>query len=329
MKAITYQKQQDQFRLDELAVPRLQTDYDVLIKVYAVGLNPVDAKVNLWHAMVEQMDDQFVGGLDVSGEICAVGSKVTGWKVGDRVLYHGNMRRHHGGFAEYALQDARTLVTHPAVDPVQAAATPCAGWTAYRALVDKLNIAERKNLFVAGGAGGVGGFAIQLARYFGIDTIVATASAANHDYLRSLGATHPLDYRQSNLLERVLQVAGPEGMEASLDAVGGANAALAADVLGYEGHMVELVDTINGQAFSDAFGKGLSFHQLSLGSGHVNGEHGRNTIVQAGKAFSSLLEAGQIICPRLQVIELSDIGDALMEMRQQRTVGKVVATISG
>lgn len=92
--------------------------------------------------------------------------------------------------------------------------------------------------------------------------------------------------------------------------------------------MVELVDTINAQTVPDAFLKGLSFHQLSLGSGHVNGDLGRATITRAGIAFSRLLSAGQIQVPRLQVIGLSDIRDALLAMRQQRTVGKIVAEVS-
>lgn len=328
MKAITYQQSLDRFILDERPIPELQTEYDVRVRVRAVGLNPVDAKVNLWHSMVADMDDGFVGGLDVSGEIVAVGARVEDWKVGDPVLYHGNMRRHQGGFAEYAIQDARTLIPHPDVSPVVAAATPCAGWTAYRALVDKLAISRRKSLFIAGGAGGVGGFAIQVAKQLGVETIIATGSAANHEYIRDFGATHALDYRQDNLVAQILQISGPDGVEVSLDAVGGDNARLAASVLGYEGEMVELVDTINAQTVPDAFLKGLSFHQLSLGSGHVNGDLGRATITRAGVAFSRLLSAGQIQVPRLQVIGLSDIGDALLAMRQQRTVGKIVAEVS-
>lgn len=69
MKAITYQREQDTFTVSELPQPNLQSPFDVLVRVHAVALNPVDAKVNFWHGMVPDMNDNFVGGLDVSGKL--------------------------------------------------------------------------------------------------------------------------------------------------------------------------------------------------------------------------------------------------------------------
>ncbi len=326
MKAVTYQKNQDCFSVSQLKLPQLQNPFDVLVKVHAVGLNPVDSKINLWHSMVENMGDDFVGGLDISGEIIAVGEAVQLWKVSDRVLYHGNMRRHCGGFAEYALQDSRTLTLHPNISTEIAAATPCAAWTAYRALHDKLNIKSRKSLFIAGASGGVGSFAVQLAKIYNIQTIITTCSSQNHDYVKGLGATHIIDYRAEDIISRVREITKGQGVEASIDCVGGENDIIAASVLGFEGEMVEIVKEINAQTYPQAFLKGLSFHQLSLGSGHVNGEYGRSTIVKAGRKVSRYLEEGSLTVPQLKIISLEDIGDALMEMRSQRTVGKIVAS---
>ncbi|WP_282066333.1 zinc-binding dehydrogenase [Vibrio rotiferianus] len=328
MKAITYQKDQDTFTYTDIDTPALACGLDVLVKVHAVGLNPVDAKVSLWHEMVDGMDDTFVGGLDVSGEIVAIGDKVSGWQVGDRVLYHGNMRRMSGGFAEYAIQDSRTLVAHPDVAPEVAAASPCAGWTAYRALVDKLNISTRKSIFIAGGSGGVGSFAIQLARFFGVEIIITTSSAANHEFVRSLGATHVIDYKQEDVREQIMAITEGSGVEVSLDCVGGDNDILCASVLGFEGEMVELVRTTRATEYPGAFLQGLTFHQLSLGSGHVNGARGLQSIVEAGTSFSALLEAGNIKVGNLKVIALEAAGEALLSIRQQRTVGKVVVKIN-
>ncbi|MTI19387.1 dehydrogenase [Rhodobacteraceae bacterium RKSG542] len=328
MKAITYQQATDTFRFSEIDVPKLESEFDVLVKVIAVGLNPVDTKVNLWKGMVADMDDTFVGGLDVSGQIVEVGAAVTAWKVGDTVLYHGNMRRKYGGFAEYAVHDSRSLIAHPKVLPEIAAATPCAGWTAYRALVARLDIMERKSLFVAGGSGGVGGFALQLAKLFGMKTIIASSSAANHDYVESLGASHVIDYRDEDVVSRVFEITEERGVDVSLDCVGGENQVICASVLRYEGQMVELVDTCDLNKYPQAFLRGIGVHQLSLGSGHVNGAYGRTTIVNAGKAVSRLLEEGRIHVPRLEVITLEEIGDALMNMRSQRTVGKIVAQVA-
>lgn len=327
MKAMTYQRKQDTFSIAEVETPTIISQQDVLVRVYAVALNPVDAKVHLWHSMVPGMDDDFVGGLDVSGEIVAVGSAVEGWSIGDRVLYHGNMRRVNGGFAEYALQDSRTLTTHPNVPSSIAAATPCAAWTAYRALVDKLDICNRKSIFIAGGAGGVGSFALQLAKYFGVETIITSASAAKHEYVKSLGATYAIDYHTQDIVAEVLKLTRDEGVEVSLDCVGGENDITCAAVLGFEGHMVELVKVVEPEKYSDAFLKGLSFHQLSLGSGHVHGDKGYASIVSAGDAVSKLLEQGDLKVPELEVIPLAQIGEKLLEMRQERTLGKIVASI--
>ena len=324
MKAITYQKSSDEFTLKELPQPQLENEYDVVVKVLAAGLNPVDAKINLWHGMVSDMDDNFVPGLDVSGEIVEVGAAVTEWKVGDRVLYHGNMRRKNGAFAEYAVHDSRTLVEHPNVTSEVAAATPCAGWTAMHALLDKLFIDNRKSVFIAGGSGGVGGFAIQLASHFSVDNIITSCSSKNHEYVLSLGANHAIDYREQDVVKQVLALNDGKGVEASMDCVGGDNDILCANALGYEGHMLELVTTIRPSEYDDAFGKGLSFHQVSLGSGHVNGDKGRKTIVKSGRRFSHLLNTGRIQVPQLEVISLEAVPEALMQLRDKRTVGKVV-----
>ncbi|MBM7070850.1 zinc-binding dehydrogenase [Shewanella sp. 202IG2-18] len=323
MKAIVYQKKSDEFTLKNLPIPTIETEYDVVVKVLAAGLNPVDAKINFWHGMVEDMDDDFVPGLDVAGEITQVGSSVTEWKVGDRVLYHGDMRRKHGAFAEYAVHDSRTLVEHPIVAPEVAAATPCAGWTAMHALVDKLHIDIRKSFLLTGGSGGVGGFALQLASHFCVDNIITTCSSKNHEYALSLGADHTVDYR-NDVLEKVLELTDGKGVHASMDCVGGDNDILCANALDYEGHMLELVSTIRPSEYNDSFGRGLSFHQVSLGSGHTHGDKGRKSILKSGRRFTHLVNTGRIQVPQLKIISVEDAPAALKQLREKRTVGKIV-----
>ena len=328
MKAVTYQKQHDTFTVTEQAAPTLETPFDVLVKVHAVGLNPVDYKINSWHMALPDMDDHFVAGLDVSGEIVEVGGSVSDWQVGDRVLYHGNMFRAFGGFAEYAIHDSRTLTPHPDTSAEIAAASPCAGWTAWRALVDKLDIASRSRVFIAGGAGGVGSFAIQIARHFGVKAIITTASAHKHDYVKQLGATHAIDYHQDNVVQQVLDITGDAGVEASLDCVGGDNDKLCAAVLGFEGHMAEIVKLVAPEQYDNAFGKALSFHQVALGSGHAHGPKSWQDIVSAGTALSGLLTTGDVSVPMLEVISLEQIPEKLAAMSNQRTTGKIVARIA-
>ncbi len=186
MQALAFDPESRTFHCTELPVP-CPGEKEVLIEVDACGLNPVDAKIGEWCAMVPGMSSTWVPGLDVSGHVVDVGPHTVTWKPGDRVLCHGDMFRPHGGCAEYSIQAGDTLIPHPDLDAETAAASPCAGWTAWRALHDKLRAAEHRSLLIAGGSGGVGGFAIQIAAYLGVDQILATCSAANHDYVRSLG----------------------------------------------------------------------------------------------------------------------------------------------
>ncbi|MEZ9917873.1 zinc-binding dehydrogenase, partial [Vibrio breoganii] len=148
----------------------------------------------------------------------------------------------------------------------------------------------------------------------------------NHKFVEELGATHCIDYLESDVVAKVDEIMQGKGVEVALDCVGGDNDILCSKVLGYQGQMVELVQVVRPEAYDNAFLRGLSFHQLSLGSGHVNHRRGRNAIVSAGNAFNLLLEQGEITIPQLQIISLDEAGDALTKIREQRTVGKVVVT---
>ncbi len=326
MKALTFDPGTDRFRIADLEVPEVGS-LDVLIKVDACGLNPVDAKITRWKSRVPNMSNSWVPGLDVSGQITEIGNDAKGWKIGNKVLCHGNMLRPHGGFAEYTIQEADTLVPHPELTPEVAAATPCAGWTAWRALVNKLRVNEHDSILITGGSGGVGSFAIQIARYFGLKTIITTCSARNHEYVKELGATHAIDYRNEDIVSRVLEITNQQGVEIGLDTVGAENDVITANSLAYEGQMVEIAGVVRPSRYKDAYSRGLSFHQFSLGSGHRYGPAAKAKLTAAGREFSSLVEQGHIKSVALKSITLDEVGQALIEILEQRTVGKIVMKV--
>ena len=326
MKAVTFNPADDKFTIRSVSVS-IPEEKELLIKVEATGLNPVDSKIIFWKKMVDGMASDWIPGLDVSGYVAAVGNKTTIFKVGDRVLYHGNMFKPFGGFAEYAIQNEATVIKHPDLDSVTAAATPCAGWTAWRALLDKLRITSKDTILIAGGAGGVGNFAIQIAKHFKLKKIITTCSTPKTDFVKNLGATDTIDYNSADVVAEVLRVTNGEGVTKGLDAVGRDNDILIANALAYEGEMVELVDLVRPEAYKNSFTQGLTFHQLSLGSGHRNGLKGEKTLKRAGEKFSALVEKKLIAVPVTKVISFSEVPEALTEMLNKKTLGKIVLKI--
>ena len=205
--------------LRDLPTPKVGPDV-VLIRARAAGVNPVDAKTR-----EGSLDDRFpahfplIPGWDVAGTVEAVGPDVTELSPGDDVI--GYVRRDHvqwGTYAEYVAAPIRTVAPKPAaLGWAEAAGLPLAGLTAWQALTRGLQVHEGDVVLVHAAAGGVGSFAVQLARLFGA-TVIGTASEGTHDYLRSLGA-EPVTYGPE-LVDQVRALA-TDGVTAVLDLVGG------------------------------------------------------------------------------------------------------------
>lgn len=193
-------------------------DHDLLVRVEAVSVNPVDTKVRSPKPQVEPQPK--VLGYDAAGTVEAVGTAVSGFQPGDRVYYAGDITR-AGSNAEYQLVDAR-LVGHvpPSLELVDAAALPLTALTAWELLFQRMPFdsergGEGKSLLIIGGAGGVGSIAIQLARRAGF-TVIATASRDETiAWCRTMGAHHVINHREP--LAPQLQAMGFEQVDAALN----------------------------------------------------------------------------------------------------------------
>jgi len=169
---------------------------EVLIKVRAAGVNPVD-----WKVAMRRLG--MVPGTDVAGTIDTLGDGVTGWKVGDQVL---GFARQSGSYAEYAVIPVGSLAMKPvSMTFEEAAGVPIAAETAYRALHEAGKIAAGQTVLIHGAAGGVGSAAVQIAKAAGA-RVIGTASPNNHDFLRSLGADQVIDYRSQRFEDVVKNV---------------------------------------------------------------------------------------------------------------------------
>jgi NADPH:quinone reductase-like Zn-dependent oxidoreductase len=189
---------------------------EVLVRVHAAGVNPVDWKTRAGRGMARVLGDPpLVPGWDVAGVVAAVGFGVTRFAPGDRVFGMPHFPRRAGAYAEYVTAPSRQFAQVPAgLDDVAAAALPLAGLTAWQALVDTAGVRAGQTVLVHAAAGGVGHLAVQIARARGA-RVVATARAARHELLRELGAQETIDY-----------AAGPfeaelRGVDVVLDLVGG------------------------------------------------------------------------------------------------------------
>ncbi|KIF79613.1 NADPH:quinone reductase [Streptomyces sp. 150FB] len=181
-------------KLSEVARPEpLQTE--VLVKVHAAGINPVDWKTREGNGMAGVLGDPpFVLGWDVSGVVAEVGFGVHTLKVGDEVYGMPWFPRQAGAYAEYVTAPSRQFALKPAtIDHDHAAAVPLAALTAWQSLVDAAHVEAGQRVLIHAAGGGVGHFAVQIAKHLGAH-VIGTAGAAKHDWLRSLGADELVDY---------------------------------------------------------------------------------------------------------------------------------------
>lgn len=209
---------------------------EVLLRVRAAGVNPVDWKIRdgLFQPAVTY---QFplIPGWEASGTIEDVGPGVTGVEMGAAVYTNLDPRK-DGAYAQFATVDRYLVAPKPGpLDWIHAGATPLAGLTAWQALFDVAGLSAYQTILIHGAAGGVGSFAVQLAKWRGAE-VIATASAHNHDFLRDLGADEVIDYHSVRFEEVVKDV------EVVLDTVGGDTLARSYSVIKEGGWLVSIVD---------------------------------------------------------------------------------------
>jgi len=192
-------------------------DHDVLIKVVAAGLNQLDEKIRKGEfKLILPYKTPFTLGHDVAGTVIGVGAKVRSVKPGDEVFARPRDPR-IGTFAErIAVDEADVAIAPSTISPVEAASLPLVALTAWQALVEKGRVGPGQKVLIHAGSGGVGSIAIQLAKHLGA-TVATTASSANADFVRELGADVVVDYRSQDFATEL------SGYDFVLDSLGGEN----------------------------------------------------------------------------------------------------------
>lgn len=213
MKAFGFNSSDTQAQLFEQTTPEA-TGYDLLVKIDAIAVNPVDTKVIA--GIDTRLDSPKIVGWDTCGVVLAVGDKVDQFKSGDKVFYAGDVRR-DGCYASHQLVDERIVGHAPkSLSASESAAMPLTSITAWEALFSRLKISAEhdagKNILIIGGAGGVGSIAIQLAKTVAKLNVVTTASRTESEqWCSKLGADHIINHHSDLILQyRALGINDPD-----------------------------------------------------------------------------------------------------------------------
>jgi len=303
----------DNLVYQDIAKPLIQAN-EVLVKVKAISINPVDVKVRSRQAPLAEdlaMNNPLILGWDISGEIIAIGDNVTDFIIGDEVFGMINFVGHGKAYAEYVAAPAAHLALKPKnISHEEAAASTLAALTAWQAFHDYGKLRPNDKVLIHAAAGGVGHFAVQIAKYIGAQ-VIASTSAANKDFIMALGADAHIDYTQIPFESTLSAV------DFVLESIGGANFQKSVQVLKPFGTIVTLPSGHSKEDEKKAQEKNLhACYFMSVYSSKEGMTH-----------IASLLEKG-ILRPHItQVFSFDEIAKAHLQLETGRTIGKVVVSL--
>ncbi len=295
----------EQLVLEQVAIPEINTD-EVLIKVHAAGINPVDWKIR--EGYLEGMLNHSLPltlGWDVAGEVFAKGADVNGLDVGNAVYSRPEIAR-NGGYAEYIAIKASEVALKPsALSWTEAAAVPLTALTAWQALYEIAGLKSGDNVLIHAGAGGVGHLAIQLAKLKGA-TVYTTASKGNHDFVSALGADEAIDYQNDDFTRL-------KNMDVIFDTMGGEVQEQSWQCIKAGGTMVSIASTPEAALATKYSATGVfCFVQPS-----------RSQLTE----LAALFDAGKLKIEVAVVLPLAQVAEAHEKSQTAKTRGKLVLAV--
>lgn len=286
----------------------------VLVKVHAASVNPVDYKIRQAGSWAG-IEPPAVIGYDVSGVVEAVGEDVREFRVGDEVYYTPEIFEGQGSYAEYHVADEVIVAPKPAnLSHVEAASIPLAGGTAWDALITRGLLQVGETVLIHG-AGGVGSFAIQIARAAGA-RVLATCSDYMLDQAGQLGAGRAVNYKSEDFVEVVQQETNGLGVDLVFDTVGGDVLSKSIEVTKPFGRMTGIVSTMSG-SMAAAFRKNITLYFLFLERARYKLDHLR-----------TLSERGQLEPLIDSVLPLSEVAEAHRRLEGGGVKGKLVLQVA-
>lgn len=209
-------------QLHDVAPPQIQQSTELLVRLKAAGVNPIDTKLRKRGTFYPDRMPAILG-CDGAGVVEAVGAGVQQFQVGDEVYFcNGGLGGHPGNYAEYATVDEKFAAHKPkSLSFAEAAAAPLVLITAWEALYDRARLEAGRQVLIQAGAGGVGHVAIQLAKLAGATVLTTVGSEEKAAFVRQLGANHAILYKEIDPVEAVMHATNGEGVDLTFDTVGG------------------------------------------------------------------------------------------------------------
>ncbi|MEP7072037.1 MAG: NADP-dependent oxidoreductase [Verrucomicrobiota bacterium] len=291
-------------KVEEVARPEPKDD-EVLVRVIAASVNPVDTYMR--QGMRRAVDSPTILGYDIAGVVEKTGAQASKFKAGDAVYAYLAVPR-GGGYAEYAIAKEGEMALKPGqIDFEKAAAVPLAATTAWQALVDTAKIAPGQTVLIHGGSGGVGCFAVQIAKARGAK-VIATASTANQDLLKQLGVDQQIDYSTTKFQDVVKDV------DVVLNNVRGDTLANSYGVVKKGGIIVSITGEPDAAecAKYEIRGIGLMAHPDA----------------QVLEELTKLIEGNKLTPIVSQTLPLAEIAEAHRQIETHHTRGKIVLRVA-
>lgn len=297
--------------LETLPVPVVK-DNEVLIAVRSLSINPIDVKTRSGRGLYNALKNEkpLILGWDVSGLVTETGKGVTAFKKGDEVFGMVNFPGHGKTYAEYVAAPAAHLARKPLnISHNEAAAATLAALTAWQAMRAFTTIQKEQKVLIHAAAGGVGHYALQIARHFGA-WVAGTASAANRDLILHMGADQFIDYTAAPLKKQV------SGIDFVLDTIGGESIDHSLEVMKKGATIVSIPSGLNEAVTGKAGAMGMHGYTFKVSS------DGNDM-----KTIAGLLEQGIIRSHVSEVFPFTEIPKAHARIETGRTKGKIVVVL--
>ncbi|SEJ31467.1 NADPH:quinone reductase [Dyadobacter koreensis] len=288
------------------------TENEVLVQVKAISINPVDVKTRQGKGMYGRLKEvnSLILGWDISGIVVETGSAVTEFLIGDEVFGMVNFPGHGQAYAEYIAAPASHLATKPAdISHEEAAAATLAALTAFQALTTHAKVKAGDKVLIHSAAGGVGHFAVQMAKHIGA-YVIGTSSVENKDFVLSLGADQHIDYKAQKFEDVV------KDADFVLDTIGGDNMDRSLETIKEGGILITIPSGMAESITEKAKAKGINGFFFLVSS---NGEDMRSV--------AELLSTGIVKAHVSQTFPFEEMGKAHLQVETGKTKGKVVVTV--